>query len=316
MNKEGRGFLTPDQFNRIGRQVQLDLLERAFFDYNRATNKEKANITNNEYGNIPKNIKEKIDIFSKEAELIVVNKNAIKPGINVRVRTTTTGVSVPTQVTAGVYSNLATTSNGSGTGLKVTVVATANTFSTITVTESGTGYSSGDVITIPQASMTGANNPYTFPIEATDIVVGNIDLPEDLYRVINLSRLDRTVNFEQVEKSEYTYINSSKLTQPSKDYPIYYRGNEGFKIAPTTLIGETIIFDYIKMPLDPYWGFTTTVGSGYQYAASSSRDFEMHQSDEVNLVVKILGYAGVIIKDPSIVQAASQEENKIIQLEN
>ena len=70
------------------------------------------------------------------------------------------------------------------------------------------------------------------------------------------------------------------------------------------------------MPLDPYWGFTTTVGSGYQYAASSSRDFEMHQSDEVNLVVKILGYAGVIIKDPSIVQAASQEENKIIQLEN
>ena len=139
MNKEGRGFLTPDQFNRIGRQVQLDLLERAFFDYNRATNKEKANITNNEYGNIPKNIKEKIDIFSKEAELIVVNKNAIKPGINVRVRTTITGVSIPTQVTAGVYSNLATTSNGSGTGLKVTVVATTNAFSTIIVTEPGTG---------------------------------------------------------------------------------------------------------------------------------------------------------------------------------
>lgn len=316
MNKEGRGFLTPDQFNRIGRQVQLDLLERAFFDYNRATNKEKANITNNEYGNIPKNIKEKIDIFSKEAELIVVNKNAIKPGINVRVRTTITGVSIPTQVTAGVYSNLATTSNGSGTGLKVTVVATTNAFSTIIVTEPGTGYSSGDIITIPQASMTGANNPYTFPIEATDIIIGNINLPEDLYRVINLSRLDRTVNFEQVEKSEYTYINSSKLTQPSKDYPIYYRGNNGFKIAPTTLIGETIIFDYIKMPLDPYWGFTTTTNSGYQYASSSSRDFEIHQSDEVNLVVKILGYAGVVIKDPSIVQAASQEENKIIQLEN
>lgn len=215
-----------------------------------------------------------------------------------------------------MYSNLATTSSGSGTGLKVTVVATTNAFSTIIVTGPGTGYSSGDVITIPQVSMTGANNPYTFPIEATDIIIGNINLPEDLYRVINLSRLDRTVNFEQVEKSEYTYINSSKLTQPSKDYPIYYRGNDGFKIAPTTLIGETIIFDYIKMPLDPYWGFTTTANSGYQYASSSSRDFEMHQSDEVNLVVKILGYAGVVIKDPSIVQAASQEENKIIQLEN
>ena len=64
INKEGRGFLTPDQFNRIGRQVQLDLLERAFFDYNKAVNKEKANITNSGYANIPNNIKEKIDIFS------------------------------------------------------------------------------------------------------------------------------------------------------------------------------------------------------------------------------------------------------------
>ena len=65
------------------------------------------------------------------------------------------------------------------------------------------------------------------------------------------------------------------------------------------------------MPLDPYWGYTTSTNAGYQYASSSSRDFEIHQSDEVDLVVKILGYAGVIIKDPSIVQAASQEENKI-----
>jgi hypothetical protein len=316
MNKEGRGFLTPDQFNRIGRQVQLDLLERAFFDYNRATNKEKANITNNEYGNIPKNIKEKIDIFSKEAELVIVNKNALKPGLDVRIGRA--GAVPPTSVTAGVYSNLATTSTGSGTGLTVTVVTTGNDFSvsTILVTNGGTGYATNDVITIPQASMTGASSDYTFPVLSTDIVIGNIDLPSDLYRVINLSRLDRSVNFEQVEKSEYTYINSSKLTKPSKDYPVYYRGNEGIKISPTSLINETITFDYIKMPLDPYWGYTTSSNAGYQYASSSSRDFEIHQSDEVNLVVKILGYAGVIIKDPSIVQAASQEENKIIQLEN
>ncbi len=66
INKEGRGFLTPDQFNRIGRQVQLDLLERAFFDYNKALNKEKGNITNNEYADIPKIIKEKLIFFQKK----------------------------------------------------------------------------------------------------------------------------------------------------------------------------------------------------------------------------------------------------------
>jgi len=317
INKEGRGFLTPDQFNRIGREVQLDLLERAFFDYNKAINKEKANITNNGYANIPKNIKEKIDIFSKEAELLMYGVNGIKVGTNVRTRTTSTGVSIPTQVTAGTYSNLATTSNGSGTGLKVTVVATTNTFVSITVTEPGSGYATGDVITIAQALMTGANNPYTFPIESTDLVTGNFILPTDMYRVVNLSRSNRSINFEELDKSEYTYVNSSKLTAPTKTYPVYYRGHEGFKISPISLIGENITFDYIKIPADPYWGFSKNSSNGsYEYASGSSTDFELHESDEVDLVIKILGFVGIIIKDPTVIQVASGEENKIIQLEN
>ena len=34
INKEQRGYLTPDQFNRLGLQAQLDLLEKSFYDYN------------------------------------------------------------------------------------------------------------------------------------------------------------------------------------------------------------------------------------------------------------------------------------------
>ena len=128
LNREQRGQLTPGQFNKLAQQAQLEILEKTFYDYNKAINKEKANITNNGYANIPKNIKEKIDIFSKEAELLMYGVNGIKVSTNVRTRTTSTGVSIPTQVTAGTYSNLATTSNGSGTGLKVTVVATLNNF--------------------------------------------------------------------------------------------------------------------------------------------------------------------------------------------
>ena len=220
INKEGRGFLTPDQFNRIGREVQLDLLERAFFDYNKAVNKEKANITNNGYANIPKIIKEKIDIFSKESE--------------------------------------------------------------ITITGSG-----------------------------------NVSLPSDLYRVINISRSNRSVNFDELSKSEYTYVNSSKLTTPSKTYPVYYRGYNGVHISPISLVGENLTLDYIKIPSDPYWGFTKNSSNGsYEYTSGTSTDFELHESDEVDLIIKILGYAGVVIKDPTIIQVAGGEENKVIQLEN
>ena len=45
-------------------------------------------------------------------------------------------------------------------------------------------------------------------------------------------------------------------------------------------------------------------------------DFTLHESDRVDLVLGILKYAGVIIADPTVVQAASAEEGKQIQLEN
>ena len=58
LNKEGRGYLTPDQFNKIGAQVQLELLEKTFFDYNRAMNKKKGFAVNDEYADLSKNLKE------------------------------------------------------------------------------------------------------------------------------------------------------------------------------------------------------------------------------------------------------------------
>ena len=48
---------------------------------------------------------------------------------------------------------------------------------------------------------------------------------------------------------------------------------------------------------------------------SAKYDFELHKSEQVNLVIKILAHAGVIVKDPTLIQMAGNEENKKIQLE-
>jgi hypothetical protein len=34
LNKEQRGYLTPDEFNKLATQVQLDIFENYFEDYN------------------------------------------------------------------------------------------------------------------------------------------------------------------------------------------------------------------------------------------------------------------------------------------
>ena len=52
------------------------------------------------------------------------------------------------------------------------------------------------------------------------------------------------------------------------------------------------------------------------YNASGSVDFTLHESDRVQLIIGILKYTGLIIADPVVIQAASGEENKTIQLEN
>ena len=69
LNKEGRGFLTPDEFKRVGTQVQLDILDRNFHDYNRAVLKRNAAGIVDDYGNIPEKIEEKIDTLFAQRDI-------------------------------------------------------------------------------------------------------------------------------------------------------------------------------------------------------------------------------------------------------
>tara|TARA_Y100000361_G_scaffold143610_1_gene150796 strand:- start:2520 stop:3521 length:1002 start_codon:yes stop_codon:yes gene_type:complete len=317
LNREQRGQLRPGQFNKLAQQAQLELLEKAFYDYSRSLNKRVNAGEDNDYGSMPKNLKEKLDVFSKEAELhIPVGKNAVKPDLN---GMTKSAASIPSQVTAGTYSNLATTSNGSGSGLTVTVVANTNDFVSVTVINGGSGYAAGDVITVPQASITGANGNFTFPIEAADLNThGFTILPTDLYRISNISKSNRSINLEKLNKSEFTYVNSSKLTAPSSTYPVYYRDINGIKISPSSLAEEYVTIDYIKIPAAPAWNASGDTGphGSIRIDTATSVDFELHPSDETNLIIRILSYVGVVIKDVLVIQQIQQQEQTNFQKEN
>ena len=45
----------------------------------------------------------------------------------------------------------------------------------------------------------------------------------------------------------------------------------------------------------------------------TSINFEVHESEGVNLVIRILKLAGITLKDPALVQLSTQEEVKDIQ---
>ena len=54
------------------------------------------------------------------------------------------------------------------------------------------------------------------------------------------------------------------------------------------------------------WGFTTGTLGQYIYNKSLSTQFELSNIEQTEVILRILAYAGVVIRDPQVVQIASQ----------
>ena len=73
-NKEQRGYITPDEFNKLGTQVQREIFEQYFEELNQQL---RIPQTDNEYANRIKNLEEKIDIFKTFATSATVAPNNV-----------------------------------------------------------------------------------------------------------------------------------------------------------------------------------------------------------------------------------------------
>jgi len=118
-----------------------------------------------------------------------------------------------------------------------------------------------------------------------------------------------------VSKAEFNKISRSKLTAPTKKNPLFFTGNAGsgdltLKVTPTP---NSITVNTIITPTPPKWGFT--VGGLGQFvfnpSTSVSTDFELDISEQSLLILEILKYFGIVINDPTIIQAASQEAQQM-----
>lgn len=116
-----------------------------------------------------------------------------------------------------------------------------------------------------------------------------------------------------VSKKDYSKIERSKLTKPTKKYPIYYytKGTEEsnyLKISPNP---DSVIANVLLKPLDPNWAFYVGSLNQYVYNVAASQDFELDISEQSNIIMKILKYCGVIINDPTVIQVAEQESKEV-----
>jgi len=114
---------------------------------------------------------------------------------------------------------------------------------------------------------------------------------------------------EMVNKDEATkIINSGYLTRPTNKRPIGYLFNNNIYILPANT--DTII-SYYRRPDKPNWTYIVVNEKAIFNENLSTQHFELDKSEETKLILKILGYAGVAIKDLPLAQAAAQADNNI-----
>jgi len=114
------------------------------------------------------------------------------------------------------------------------------------------------------------------------------------------------IELQKVGRKEYYNIIKSPLTKPTELYPIYLQEGNSLKIEPTSI--SLIDISFIKKPLNINWNFVADEGLGiFVYTSNGTIDFELHSSEQTEVILRILAYAGIVIRDPQIIQAASAQ---------
>lgn len=142
------------------------------------------------------------------------------------------------------------------------------------------------------------------------------------YMILRMDCLDgsgaRIGTAEKVSNARIMMLSDSNLTGPSLMYPVYtYEQNtlgaSTIVVYPDT-ISDTNNYDikctYFTYPKDPKWTYIT-IGNGepmFDQSQLDYQDFQLPDEDEYKLVMKILQYAGISIREQEVAAYALGQE--------
>jgi len=289
LNQQQRGYITPDEFNKVATQVQLTMFEAYAGDLNQQYRKEE---NDTEYGDILKNVEQQLEIFQM-----------IGPATF-----NTDHFTVPTIATLPSFSQ---TFVGNP---PIDGVNTVFNVTTWTVAESQSAQVKvflNGVLQVEGVDYTWSSNNNILVMTVAPIIGDTLLIqlfPSNFYRlgtVIFTDSYNRSHPAEYTQRNEITQLLLSPLTQPSEKFPLYLYEDEKLYLYPST-IQNGVTVSYLRKPNNVVWNYTTGTQGQYVYSPTSSQDFELDVSEQVEIITRVLAYSGVIIQDPSIIQVASQ----------
>lgn len=321
LNKEQRGDLTPDNFNKAARQAQLAILEKTIYEYNRAINEMKSQAVNEDLANKVAFMREKLESMARTAnvtlssgvgdlstldyfEIIdVVSSDRTKPWEEIdKSRVTKMLASPLTSPSANfpVYYL-----EGSATDLKINALPDVDGVKDATVKVNYLGFPKdprwGYIEDVEFGTFVYDPNVY----DETKVILGNIFTTftqnitngiDGTYPCVGAVQ-GGTVNVNVTVQGNI--VTSVELTEELADRDV------GDTITVGTIVSTLNNTDIpVSAPSATDLIITLTEDDFYGGTGAGSTDFELHPSEENNLVLEILALSGVVIRDLSITQLA------------
>jgi hypothetical protein len=302
LNKNNYGYISPSDFNLFAKQAQLEVYEEYFSNYNKTVNAENIRTSGSDFADINKALAETMESFLVSDFLIP------KFGYNY------------SKLNKFYAPSLVTTGNDAYMINKIIYYKTkiverqntsvsANRLIDNTVNFVSLGVSVGDIVvnldTLESSFVTSIVSNTS--LELNDNIFLATAKKYVIYSKSSISEL------EKVSEGKISLLNNSLLTAPSSIYPVYSIVGDVINTYPSDIntYGQ-INATYFRYPKEPKWTYITINGSAvFDQTQPDYQDFEMPQEDEFKLVMKILQYSGMSIRELSVAQfAVAQEQHE------
>ena len=317
LNKNNYGYISPQDFNLYAKQAQMELFEEYFSQYNKAVSMENSRISGTGYAAISKKVAENLETFLTTAFLFKASNSALNNSIN------NNSFYVPSYYTTGDEAYML----NSIITYPITIVTGTNTnFDAInldklidgTVDFVALGVKPGDLVSNISTNATvyvkSVINPTTLLLEGPAFGA----LGQD-YGVFSGSK---TYEAEKVLGDKIFMLNRSNLTAPSSMYPAYVYNSFPSASSPYAIPNVLSLYpptintfgqvqaNYFRFPKDPKWTYITLFNGepSFDQSQSDYQDFELQGEDEYKLVMKILQYCGISIREQEVTQYAMAQE--------
>tara|TARA_R100000935_G_scaffold39888_1_gene61403 strand:+ start:61 stop:1167 length:1107 start_codon:yes stop_codon:yes gene_type:complete len=350
-NKEQRGYITPQEFNLFAHQAQMEIFEQYFYDINQWT---RQHGNSSEHSDMLTNLEEKVSLFEHTTvgdNITVLNKwgdvnlDNDLPDLyrlmNVRVNypTSRSGYNDAELVNSRKEFHLLSSSkltkpnverplylryHSRYNRIKIYPYPVDNDGSNfdLSTQEFANNYIQVKSILNPGPY---ANNGKYFYFDQQEMIdlLGEEFSSQDIFTISSTSSDGATSKLTNQEVMLFDDSSSNSIGGNAHGRKNTGSADGDWAVGDRIFLGgapkklsnkRNVQADYIRKPKSPSWNYVV-VSDKALYNSTTSTDFELHDSEESELVYRILAYAGIAMEKPNLTQSAASLEQAKVQQE-